>query len=213
MEARVLASQPAGDKSIACRVEQGNGRLITELLTYSSSRVLRLHVRARNLSLSLSFYPFLPLEKNSCQCLRSCPEIMRPSRHRDSTSAAVSSRIPPLGSPPVVKIRFLNNGKEKEGWRFLFLGRGEKESFSPCLLSNGIFGRWKLIWRIDRLRVYYCIRLNFDFSGSRKYKRWRGEREIFRKGGRIEISIRTHRIEYLFLYFRIIHPIDFPTFR
>lgn len=118
MEARVLASQPAGDKSIACRVEQGNGRLITELLTYSSSRVLRPHVRARNLSLSLSsFLPFPPLEKNSCQCLRSCPEIMRPSRHRDSTSAAVSSRIPPLGSPPVVKIRFLNNGKGKEGWR------------------------------------------------------------------------------------------------
>lgn len=127
MEARVLASQPAGDKSIACRVEQGNGRLITELLTYSSSRVLRPHVRARNLS--LSFYPFLPLEKNSCQCLRSCPEIMRPSRHRDSTSAALSSRIPLLGSRPVLKIRFLNNGKGKE--RISFLGRGKREASLP----------------------------------------------------------------------------------
>lgn len=99
----------------------------------------------------------------------------------------------------------------RAGEVFIFR-EGEKGSFSPCLLSNGIFGR-KLIWSIDRLRVYFCIRLNFDFSGSRKYKRWRGEREIFRKGGGIEISIRTHRIEYLFLYFRIIHPIDFPTFR
>lgn len=71
--------------------------------------------------------------------------------------------------------------RRRAGEDFIFR-EGEKGSFSPCLLSNGIFGRWKLIWRIDRLRVYFCIRLNFDFSGSRKYKRWRGEREIFRKG-------------------------------
>ena len=53
------ASQPAEGKSIARRVEQGNGRLITELLT-SCAATFTLPISLLSLSLSLSLYPFPP---------------------------------------------------------------------------------------------------------------------------------------------------------
>lgn len=99
------ASQPAEGKSIARRVEQGNGRLITELLT-SCAATFTLPISLSSLSLST---PFLPLETQKFVSMFTfVPRdnaAVSSSRLDEHCSFPLAARIP----PPVVKIRFLNN--------------------------------------------------------------------------------------------------------
>ena len=95
------ASQPAEGKSIARRVEQGNGRLITELLT-SCAATFTLPISLSSLSLST---PFLPFETQKFVSMFTFVP-------RDN-AAVSSSRLDEHCSFPlaarIVKIRFLNN--------------------------------------------------------------------------------------------------------